>query len=94
MAVHMSNNPFFPRGIKKGDKLKVKDPNGEIIEVEVIGVWYPEECPIWNESNEIERLGYLGSKPDKPFPQILTLTPKKRRLVIYGDDYKDLTIIS
>ena len=66
----------FPK-FKKGD-IVILNPNeqGGAEEAKVIRTWYPKKGDKFTEADEIKNLGYLNSKPDLPFPQIMVKITK------------------
>ena len=65
-----------------GDKVKL-DPTeqGGVTEGEVIKVWYPKKGESWSETDECKTIGYLNSKYNLPFPQLmLKITEPKNKV--------------
>jgi hypothetical protein len=85
-------NDDFPK-VNIGDSLDINDPNvGKHKDCKVLKVWYPKHGDKWSEDEERKHLGYLHSKPNEQFPQIM-IKIGIHFATMYGTDAKYIDII-
>ena len=77
----------FPK-INVGDVITFIDIQNDLVSMKVKGTWYPKKSDVWNETEECEKMGYAGSNPKKPFPQLVGFVKdtNKGMCIIFGTD--------
>lgn len=83
----------FPQ-YNRREKVMVFTPEMIWAEGLVVGAWYPKKGDSWSEMEEVSHMGYLGSNPRKPFPQILirikTGESKGKLILINGEESHEI----
>ncbi len=85
-------NTNFPI-LNVGDFINLDAPNVGIHKnCRVLAVWYPKHGDKWSEREECKHIGYLNSRADEMFPQIIA-SSSKGTIRMFGDDDKYITRI-